>query len=303
MRSEQYFSIELQERLKQVNTLFIDVDQCIYPGPDELNGIFIGLAQRYELIPCTSRSLGEMETEIYPGKSALLSNPNGILEAGLMIKANNEIQTTCGKAELQNLDEIRQRLKMAFVPIGPRSTENKYIFGNDPKDPNAFGRFPTEQIDRQPMPFTFANYPNQISVILWPSGSARECPTNFDYFACATFVESLRMENLELFDNISITRTDGSVMIRPNSPNNEIITKIYGVQLLQAQCGMAIETSLFIGDDKQMDLPVAQYISKNGGLVVVPENASEEIKLSADLILPGYAGSALMPFLQTLTQI
>ncbi|PIZ63503.1 hypothetical protein COY16_01590 [Candidatus Roizmanbacteria bacterium CG_4_10_14_0_2_um_filter_39_13] len=303
MRSEQYFSSELQERLRQVNTLFIDVDQCIYPGPDELNGVFTELAQRYKLIPCTSRSLGEMEAESYPGKDVLLASSNGIFEAGLMIKVNGEIQTTCGANDLQNLDEIRKRLRMAFIPIGPRNTDDKYSFGDYSKDPNAFGSFPTNQKDLKPMPFVFSNYPNQLSVILWPSGNARECPTDYNYFACADFVESLRNENPKLFNNISITRTDGSVLIRPNSPNNEIITKLHGVQSLQTQCGIATETSLFIGDDEQMDLPVAQYISKNGGLVVVPENASEKIKLRAGLILPGYAGSALMPFLQTLTQI
>jgi len=303
MRIEQEYNPELQERLRQVRTLVFDVDQCLSPGPVELDSVLDQLASQYDIIPCTSRSYGEMEAESYPGKDVLLSSPNGIFEAGLVIKKNGDARPSCDPAALEKLIEIKSRLQSEFIPIGSRSKADKYQFINEPADPNSYGTFPKIQGSTNPLPFTFSNYQGQLSLIMWPSGTARECPLGFNYFACAEYVESMREKDQQLFENVSILRTDGSVLIRPNGPRGRPITKLRGVQQLENQKILKPSTTLFLGDDEQMDLAVAEYVKENGGFVITPDNAADQMKKAADMILPGNAGVAVLPFLQMLLKL
>lgn len=298
---------ELQERVRKCETLVVDLDGSLLPGPPELDSCLIALNKVVNIIPCTTRSWGEMTTEKYLGKASFINSPFGIYEAGLVIKSGENLRLLCNPEDIRRLTGLEELITKNFTRIGPRSPSNRYELISDPDDLWAWSYLQSslgkEYVKGKAVPLLIPPYPNQFSLVIWPSGSARTCPSERFFYQVCFFLDGLKAGMPQLFDNMSILVGDESVIVRPNAPDGSLITKLTGVKFLEATEVIQPEKTIFIGDDDPLDLPVTQYIRKKNGITIVPSNADKKIKKSADLIAPGIAGEAILPILREIERI
>ncbi|MBI3620060.1 hypothetical protein HY214_02870 [Candidatus Roizmanbacteria bacterium] len=264
------------------------------------------LSRQAILIPCTSRSWGEMLEQDYPGKGVLTETAYGIYESGLVVKKRDEVVLLCEESRLVQIEKIKELVQADFIPRGRRAKESKYELTEGLDDRWAFGYLGSmlgeETISKQCVPLIFPPFSNQYSLVIWPSGTFRECPPGRFFYQVCVYLDGLKRGRPELFDGVSILIGDEAVLIRPNKPDGVAIQKIDGIKALVEENIIQPETSLLIVDDDRTDLTAANYLQKNGGTILVPENAGSQLRAMADAVLPGTAGYAAAPIFESLIQ-
>lgn len=299
---------ELERRLANCNTLLTDLDGTLYPaGTANLGLVLNDLTSAMQIVPCTTRSWNEMLGTAIPGRLSLAKSGIGIFEAGLIVRKAGKNSVMCEEKELEKVSQLKNILRRKIPFIGPRKFGNNYELINDLRVPIPFGwlqstvgdKFVTERC----VPIAVPNYPNQYSLVIWPSGSAGSTPPERNFYQVCFFLDGMKAANPALFENMDILVGDESVIVRPKDRNGNAITKLTGLNVLIKSNELNPATSLFLGDDDNLDLPVAEFIRAAGGVVIVPKNAGEKMKKIADFVAPGFAGEAMLPVLLAFNQI
>lgn len=299
---ERLYSPDLKERLRSTETLLLDIDGVIFPGPEALGRVMEELSTKVNIIPCTTRSYTEAISNNYPGKEALSRSTTGIFEAGLVVVREGQEFQLGERRRWEQVECISRLLKSFLEPVGRRYSDNRYDLIPDPQAVPIWG-FPRsilgiDYAKAKGVPLAIPEFAGQRSFVIWPSGSAKDCQKERDFYQIAFVIDGMMLANPKLFEGLSILLGEESIVIRPLDTDGREITKLTGVKLLESMGAIDMSTTLFMGDDDLTDYETAAYVRNSGGIAICPENAGTRIKTIADAVMPEEAGFSTFGFFQ-----